>query len=80
MDSTYGKSLVETVLAAHGRCSISCDCGSQEMWIDADISQADFEKAQRLIEHAAFDHVGRRSIIMQKPVDVLDTETLYGRA
>jgi hypothetical protein len=46
------------------------------MVIDADCSQLDFEKASRLIEHAAYDHVSRRTILMTKPAEVFDTREL----
>jgi hypothetical protein len=43
------------------RGTYACDCGSHETYIDAD---ATYDEIKPLIEHALFDHVSPRNILM----------------
>jgi hypothetical protein len=66
-------SLIQATYTAHGRGTLSCDCGAWEAVVDADCSSADVLKVRDLIEHARFDHVSPRAVIYVRPIVVLDT-------
>ncbi len=57
--------LIADSYKAHGRCTLSCDCGAWEAFIDADAlgNYADTRKVRDLIEHVRFDHVTPHDLI-----------------
>jgi hypothetical protein len=65
--------LIESAYKASGRQTLSCDCGAEEVYIDADAVGfvPDAERVARMIEHARYSHVGPRSIIAVLPAHLV---------
>lgn len=68
--------VITRTIVRHGRGTVSCDCGGFEVYLDsANASTADdpIEQVARLVEHARYDHVTPRAIIVTlEPIVVVD--------
>lgn len=70
--ATEAFDLIVKATFAHGPCTLSCDCGDQQVWLTADTTAVDdLERVMRLIEHARYAHAGRRAIIVTPQPSIL---------
>jgi len=70
-----GRDLIVRAWALHGRATLACDCGAEEVYINNDgvDFDGDAELAGRLIDHARYAHSGPRAILATlPPVTVVD--------
>ncbi len=73
-DLIEAREIIAKAHAAHGSCTLSCDCGAYQVFITADSIDADgdAERVDALATHARYDHVGARSIIATVYAMVVD--------
>lgn len=68
--------IIERVYAAHGACTIMCDCGDLEIVIDGDSINSEADTVERrveaLIDHARYDHISPRAIIATVHTTIID--------
>lgn len=64
--------LILRVHVGHRSGTLSCDCGSHEVWLDGNAATADdVQRVARLIEHTRYDHAGPRAVLVTLPPVVL---------
>lgn len=65
-------SIVEAVTADGKPGTISCDCGAEEVYLEGDVTVAEVEaRVASLIEHARYDHMSPRAIIVTRRAEVV---------
>lgn len=69
---TEATKLISRVVLGYGSGTLSCDCGGHEVWIDGSTATAhDVQMVGRLIEHARYDHVTPRAVLVHRAPEVL---------
>lgn len=65
-------SIVYAVTAGNKPGTISCDCGADEVYLEGDVTVAEVEaRVAALIEHARYDHMSARAIIVTRRAEVV---------